>query len=166
MVSIQTTLTLVIYVFYPAIPLYCFSTCFFFLFLYDGKYTSLSLPLFLKSCLQANCVAKQITFYCTWCLAMKLQLSTSELEKKRDLDTHPNLRSAAIGTPSLKRPKNSWQAHEALLTVTEMRDGVNFPSWMQTVGTTIPSRRDWLNGNESIAATGSRRMPHKFSIYV
>jgi hypothetical protein len=34
-------------------------------------------------------------------LAMKLQLSTSELEK-RDLDTHPNLQSAAIGTPSLK----------------------------------------------------------------
>jgi hypothetical protein len=46
MVSIQTTLTLVIYVFYPAIPLYCFFTCFFFLFLYDGKHTSLSLPLF------------------------------------------------------------------------------------------------------------------------
>ncbi len=119
----------------------------------------------LKSCSKANCVDKQITFYCTWCLAMKLQLSTSEL-KKRDLDTHPNLQSAAIGTQTLKRPKNSWRAHEALLTDTEMRDGVIFLSWMQTVGTTIPSRRDGLKGNESIAAARSWRMSHKFSIYV
>jgi hypothetical protein len=46
MVSIETTITLVVYVFYPAIPLNHFTTCFFFLFLYDGKHTSLSLPIF------------------------------------------------------------------------------------------------------------------------
>jgi hypothetical protein len=31
---------------YPAIPLYHFSTCIFFLFFYEGKHTSLSFPIF------------------------------------------------------------------------------------------------------------------------
>ncbi len=31
---------------YPAIPLYQFSTCIFFLFLFEGKHTSLSFPIF------------------------------------------------------------------------------------------------------------------------